>query len=201
MPDEVTDEICEKCGRNMVIKSGRFGRFLACPGFPECTNTKPLVIETPGRCPKCGGRILKRTSKRGYAYYACEKGADCGFMTWDVPVKDDCPECGHTMFKKSGRGFKRPFCINENCPNFLPEDQRGYPKKKPADDAEKPEEGAQPVQAEEPAAEEKKPAARKTAAKKTTAKTATKTAVAKKTTAKKTAAKKKTTKTEAKDAE
>ncbi len=134
VPDEVTDEICEKCGRNLVIKSGRFGRFLACPGYPECDFTKPLVIEMPGRCPKCGGRILKRTSKKGYTYYACEKGAECGFMTWDVPVKEECPECGQTMFKKSGRGYRKPFCINEKCPNFVPEEKRGYQKKKSASD-------------------------------------------------------------------
>ena len=85
----------------------------------------------PGKCPRCGSRILKRTSKNGYTYYACEKLKDCGFMSWDVPTKDDCPECGKTMFKKSGRGFKKPFCINAECPNFLPEDQRGY-RKKPA---------------------------------------------------------------------
>jgi len=125
VPDEVSSEICEKCGRNMVIKTGRFGRFLACPGYPECNNTKPLVVEMPGRCPKCGSRILKRNSKKGYAYYACEKGQECGFMTWDVPTKEVCPECGKTMFKKSGRGFKKPFCINESCPNFVPEDKRG----------------------------------------------------------------------------
>jgi len=125
IPDEVSDEICEKCGKNMVVKSGRFGRFLACPGYPECNNTKPIVIEMPGRCPKCGSRILKRSSKRGYAYYACEKGQECGFMTWDVPVRDNCPECGQTMFKKSGKGFKKPFCINEACSKFVPEDKRG----------------------------------------------------------------------------
>lgn len=137
IPDEVSDEICEKCGKNMVVKSGRFGRFLACPGYPECNNTKPIVIEMPGRCPKCGSRILKRSSKRGFAYYACEKGQECGFMTWDVPVKDDCPECGQTMFKKSGRGFKKPFCINETCSNFTPEDKRGgYRKKAAADSSE-----------------------------------------------------------------
>ncbi|NLH00389.1 MAG: type I DNA topoisomerase, partial [Clostridiales bacterium] len=102
VPDEVSDEICDKCGRRMVVKTGRFGRFLACPAYPECDFTKPLVIEMPGKCPKCGGRILKRTSKKGYAYYACARGAECGFMTWDVPVKDICPECGKTMFKLSG---------------------------------------------------------------------------------------------------
>ncbi len=132
VPEEETDEVCELCGRKMVIKTGRFGRFLACPGFPECKNTKPLVEKMPGRCPKCGSAILKRKSKKGYAYYACEKGAECGFMTWDVPTAEDCPECGHTLFKKSGKGRMKPFCINESCSRFLPEDQRGYYKKKAA---------------------------------------------------------------------
>ena len=129
VPDEVSDEICEDCGRNMVIKVGRFGKFLACPGFPECKNTKPIVEKMPGRCPKCGSTILKRKSKRGYAYYGCERGAQCGFMTWDVPTAEDCPTCGQTMFKKSGRGRMKSFCINEECPDFLPEDKRGYYKK------------------------------------------------------------------------
>ncbi|MBQ9838909.1 MAG: type I DNA topoisomerase [Oscillospiraceae bacterium] len=169
VPDEVTEEICEDCGRNMVIKIGRFGKFLACPGFPECKNTKPIVEKMPGRCPKCGSTILKRTSKRGYAYYACEKGAQCGFMTWDVPTAEDCPKCGQTMFKKSGRGRNKPFCITESCPNFLPEDKRGY-YKKPETDSE----------------DGEKKTAKKSAAKKTTAKKAT----AKKPTAKKTGGKK-----------
>ena len=129
VPDEVTEEICEECGRNMVIKIGRFGKFLACPGFPECKNTKPIVEKMPGRCPKCGSTILKRKSKKGYAYYACERGAQCGFMSWDVPTAEDCPKCGQTLFKKSGRGRMKPFCINESCPDFLPEDKRGYYKK------------------------------------------------------------------------
>ncbi len=165
VPDEETDEVCELCGRKMVIKSGRFGRFLACPGYPECKNTKPLMERMPGRCPKCGSGMIKRKSKKGYAYYACERGAECGFMTWDVPTEFDCPSCGQTMFKKSGRGQMKPFCINEACPNFLPEDQRGY-RRKPA-------EAAKAAEAGEPAAEEapaKKPAAKKTAAKKPAAK-------------------------------
>ena len=166
VPEEETDEVCELCGRNMVIKMGRFGKFLACPGYPECKNAKPLVERMPGRCPKCGSGMLKRKSKKGYAYYACEKGSECGFMSWDVPTAEDCPECGFTMFKKSGKGRMKPFCINENCSRFLPEDQRGYFKKKEA--------------SEEPAAE---PKAKKTA------KSAGK-AAAKKTTAKKTAKKK-----------
>ena len=157
VPDEVTDEVCEICGRNMVVKIGRFGKFLACPGFPECTNTKPITEKMPGRCPKCGSTILKRKSKRGYAYYACERGAECGFMSWDVPTAEDCPTCGQTLFKKSGRGRMKPFCINESCENFLPEDKRGY-YKKPAEQAE----GCEDA---------KKPAKKITAAKKTTKKT------------------------------
>ena len=129
VPDEVTQEICEECGRNMVVRIGRFGKFLACPGFPDCKNTKPIVEKMPGRCPKCGGTILKRKSKKGYAYYGCERGAQCGFMSWDVPTASDCPVCGQTMFKKSGKGRNKPFCVNEQCSNFLPEDKRGYYKK------------------------------------------------------------------------
>ncbi len=137
VPDEVSEEICEVCGRNMVVKIGRFGKFLACPGFPECKNTKPIVEKMPGRCPKCGDTILKRKSKRGFAYYACQKGAECGFMTWDVPTANDCPVCGQTMFKKSGKGRMKPFCINESCENFLPEDKRGYYKKPEEGETEK----------------------------------------------------------------
>ena len=137
VPDEVTDEICEVCGKNMVVKIGRFGKFLACPGWPECKNTKPIVERMPGRCPKCGSGMLKRKSKRGYAYYGCEQGAQCGFMTWDVPTDQDCPKCGQSLFKKSGRGRMKPFCINESCENFLPEDKRGYYKKPDAEGEEK----------------------------------------------------------------
>ena len=165
VPDEVTEEICEVCGRNMVVKIGRFGKFLACPGFPDCKNTKPIVEKMPGRCPKCGSTILKRKSKRGYAYYGCERGAECGFMTWDVPTAEDCPKCGQTMFKKSGRGRMKPFCINEACENFLPEEKRGYYKKKEADEAAELPAAEEPVKKKEAAS--KKTAAKKTAAKKT----------------------------------
>ena len=182
VPEEETDEICELCGRKMVVKMGRFGKFLACPGFPDCKNAKPLVERMPGRCPKCGAGMLKKKSKRGYAYYACETGAECGFMTWDVPTAEDCPECGQTMFKKGGKGRMKPFCVNEKCSKFLPEDQRGYYKKKTAAEGTEGEPAGEPA-----AAERKKPAAKKSAAKKTAAK---KTA-AKKTAAKKTSAKKK----------
>ena len=202
VPDEVSEEICPQCGRNLVIKSGRFGRFLACPGWPECDFTMPLVVEMPGKCPKCGGRLLKRTGKskktgKQYTYYCCEhlnskdESRRCDFMTWDVPVKDNCPVCGWTMFKKSGRGFKKPFCINEQCSNFTPEEKRGGWKKKTDDTA------APAAEGEEAA---KKPAAKKSAAAKTGAKTTKKADSAKKsakTTTKKTTAKK-TTKTAAK---
>ena len=167
VPDVLSDERCEVCGRQMVVKKGRFGQFLACPGFPECTFTKPIVVEMPGKCPKCGSKILKRTSKKGYVFYACERGTDCGFITWDVPTKDFCPACGKTMFKKSGRGALKPFCVNEECVNFVPEDKRGYQKKKK--DAE--------------SGEEKKPAAKKTGSKST----ASKSTAAKKPAARKTA--------------
>ncbi len=167
VPDVLSDERCEVCGRQMVVKKGRFGQFLACPGFPECTFTKPIVVEMPGKCPKCGSKILKRTSKKGYVFYACERGTDCGFITWDVPTKDFCPACGKTMFKKSGRGALKPFCVNEECVNFVPEDKRGYQKKKK--DAE--------------SGEEKKPAAKKTGSKST----ASKSTAAKKSAARKTA--------------
>ncbi|MBQ8935020.1 MAG: topoisomerase DNA-binding C4 zinc finger domain-containing protein, partial [Oscillospiraceae bacterium] len=177
IPAEESDEICDVCGRRMVVKSGRFGRFLACPGYPECTFTKPLVIEMPGKCPKCGSRILKKTSKKGYTYYGCErnkvvKGEPCDFMTWDVPVKDNCPVCGKTMFKLSGRGFKKPFCINESCSNFLPEDQRGYRKKKEEGAAagEGGTSAAESAPSTKAAAKGKKAATAKTAAKKTAAK-------------------------------
>ena len=218
VPDEVSEEICPECGRNLVIKSGRFGRFLACPGYPECSFTMPLVVEMPGRCPKCGGRIMKRTGtskKTGkqYTYYCCEhmnsrdESAKCDFMTWDVPVKDDCPVCGHTMFKKAGRGFKKPFCINPECSNFLPEDQRGYPKKPAAEskseEAEAGTEEAKPAAKKSAAkkAASEKTTAKKPAAKKTTAKAATKKPAAKKTTAKKPAASKAAAKSKKQDAE
>ena len=198
VPDEVSEEVCPQCGRNLVIKSGRFGRFLACPGYPECSFTMPLVVEMPGRCPKCGGRLLKRTgtskkTNKQYTYYCCEhvnsrvEGPKCDFMTWDVPTKDDCPVCGQTMFKKPGKGFKKPFCINEQCANFVPEDQRGYRKKTAAAAKDGAEETAGETPAEKPAAG--KTAAKKTAAKKTTAKKTTAKTAAKKPAAKKTAAK------------
>ncbi len=175
VPDEVSDEVCDICGKNLVVKSGRFGRFLACPAWPECTFTKPLVVEMPGKCPVCGGRILKKTSKKGYTYYGCEFNIakderHCDFMTWDVPVKDNCPVCGQTMFKKSGRGYKRPFCINEKCSNFTPEEKRGGYKKKTEGEAAAEPETEKKSTAKKTAAKAKKPAAKKTSTKKAAAK-------------------------------
>ena len=191
VPEEVTDEVCELCGRNMVVKFGRFGKFLACPGYPECKNAKPIVEHMPGRCPKCGGGMLKRKSKRGFAYYACETGASCGFMTWDVPTDQDCPACGQTMFKRSGKGRMKPFCINEKCENFLPEDKRGYYKKPAATPqeaaAQEQEAGAAPVEGVLDAPKEQKTAKKSTR----------KSAAAKKPAAKRAAGSKKTTRKKA----
>ncbi len=111
VPDEETDEICEKCGRKMVIKTGRYGKFLACPGFPECTNTKRLVKDTGGKCPKCGGRMLLRKSAKGRVYYGCENYPNCDFMTWDEPVAQTCEKCSATLFKKGSRLY----CAKEGC--------------------------------------------------------------------------------------
>ena len=201
VPDEVSEEICPQCGRNLVIKSGRFGRFLACPGWPECDFTMPLVVEMPGRCPKCGGRLFKRTGKskktgKQYTYYCCERASSkdeatkCDFMTWDVPVKDNCPVCGWTMFKKPGKGAKKPYCINEACSNFTPEEKRGGWKKPAAASAEGTEEKAE----EKKTAKKTSKKAAEAGEKKPAKKTATKKPAAKKTAAKKTAAKKTTTK-------
>ena len=208
VPDVLSDEYCDVCGRQMVVKKGRFGYFLACPGFPDCTFTKPIVVEMPGKCPKCGGRILKRTSKKGYVFYACERGTDCGFITWDVPTKDFCPACGKTMFKHSGRGPLKSFCINEQCPNFVPEDKRTFKKKTPEEKAQaaagkaaKAAEKAAAAEGEEETKPARKTAAKKTAAAKTTAKKTTAKTTAKKTTAKKTTAAKKTSTKKSADTE
>lgn len=113
VPDEETDEVCEICGKPMVIKIGRFGRFLACSGFPDCTNTKKIIKPTGGVCPKCGKKVLLKKSKKGKKYYGCEDNPTCDFMTWDMPVSDKCPKCndGSTLFKKAGRMF----CLKEGC--------------------------------------------------------------------------------------
>lgn len=114
VPAEETDVICEKCGRKMVIKSGKFGKFLACPGFPECKNTKRIVVETKGTCPKCGSKILQKKSKAGKTFYACEKGKECGFMSWYEPTDKICPKCGSSLFRRRGKS-PALLCQKEGC--------------------------------------------------------------------------------------
>ncbi|MBO5213823.1 MAG: type I DNA topoisomerase [Clostridia bacterium] len=110
-PVEESDEICELCGRKMVYKVSRFGRFLACPGYPECKNTKPVYTKAAGTCPICGGNLVVRKTQKGKTYYSCEKGAACGFRTWDIPTADTCPKCGKTLF----RHFGTLNCVTEGC--------------------------------------------------------------------------------------
>ncbi len=113
--DEESDVVCEKCGRKMVYKLSKFGKFLACPGYPECKNTKAIREETGAQCPKCGGEILVKKSRKGKIYYACEHLPKCDFMAWDAPVKDEkCPQCGGLLLKKTGRNAKI-FCFNDDC--------------------------------------------------------------------------------------
>ena len=109
--DIPTDEICEKCGRPMVIKSGRYGKFVACSGFPECRNAHPIVKDTGGLCPLCGGHMLLRKSAKGRVYYGCSNYPTCNFMTWDEPVPETCPHCGKTLFKRRGQLY----CAKEGC--------------------------------------------------------------------------------------
>ena len=114
LQDEVTDVICEKCGRNMFIKHGRYGKFLACPGYPECKNTKRLVTKAEGTCPRCGRELEEKTSKKGKKFFGCSGYPDCDFMTWDTPLKDTCPVCGKTLLRKNGKNGKI-YCSNEHC--------------------------------------------------------------------------------------
>lgn len=179
IPLEVSDVPCDKCndGTMMVIREGRFGKFLACPNFPKCRNTKPILHPIGVKCPKCGADILERKSKTGKVFYGCERYPDCDYTTWDKPLNEECPECKHMMVEHVERnGSKRKFCSNPECSK------------------------ARPVYASKTAAakttEAKTTATKKTtAAKKTTAKktTATKTAAKKTTTAKKVTATKATT--------
>ena len=102
LKEEETDVVCEKCGRNMVVKVGRFGKFLACPGYPECKNTKPLVFKTNAKCPDCGGDVIEKKTKRGTSFYGCSNYPNCHFMTWDMPSDEVCPQCGKSLFRKKG---------------------------------------------------------------------------------------------------
>lgn len=192
IPLEVSDVPCDKCndGTMMVIREGRFGKFLACPNFPKCRNTKPILHPIGVKCPKCGADILERKSKTGKVFYGCERYPDCDYTTWDKPLNEECPECKHMMVEHVERnGSKRKFCSNPECSKARPV----YASKTAA---------AKTTEAKTTATK-KTTAAKKTTAKKTTATktaakktTATKTTTAKKTaTAKKTTATKKTTTT------
>lgn len=102
LKEEETDEICEKCGRRMVVKVGRFGKFLACPGYPECKNTKPLVLKTKAKCPRCGGDVIEKKTRKGASFYGCSNYPECNFMTWDMPSDEVCPRCGKSLFRRKG---------------------------------------------------------------------------------------------------
>ncbi len=117
LQEDVTDIPCEKCGRMMVVKVGRFGKFLACPGYPECKNTKPFVVQTNAKCPVCGGKVIEKKSRKGYTFYGCDNYPECNFMTWDKPTDEICPNCGKSLFKRKGGLL---VCLNEGC---------GYEKK------------------------------------------------------------------------
>ena len=125
LQEDITDIKCEKCGRNMVIKTGRYGKFLACPGYPECKTTKPLVEETNAVCPECGGKVIGKKSKRGYQFYGCDNYPNCNFMTWDKPTGENCPKCGKSLFKGKGGLIT---CPDEKC---------GYSFKAPRKNAKK----------------------------------------------------------------
>lgn len=115
IPDEVSDIPCEKCGAMMVYKFGRFGKFLACPNFPDCRNTKPILEKVDVPCPKCGAALIKRKSKRGKTFYGCEKYPECDFVSWDKPSKDPCPKCGAMMVQKLGQNGSYVTCTKKEC--------------------------------------------------------------------------------------
>ena len=121
--DEVTDEICEKCGRNMVIKIGRFGKFLACPGFPACSNAKPLLEKIDVPCPECEhGEVVLRRSKKGRTFYGCSNYPECSFVSWDKPTGKRCPHCNSIMVERRTKKGKLIICSNKEC-NYEPEQQ------------------------------------------------------------------------------
>ena len=169
LQEDQTDIPCEKCGRMMVIKTGRFGKFLACPGYPECKNAKPLVQEMPGECPRCGGKIVQKRSKRGHTFYGCGNYPDCNFMTWYMPTEEKCPVCGKTLFKKRANQL---ICLNEQCSTYVKEEPRVRKTKAEGSGAD-----------DQKAAKKTTAKTTKKAASRTTKKTAAKTKTAKKSTA------------------
>ena len=125
LEEDKTDIPCDKCGRMMVIKTGRFGKFLACPGYPECKNTKPLVVKTNAKCPLCGGEVIERKSKKGYTFFGCSNWPECNFMTWDKPTSELCPKCNKSLFK-GAKGVVS--CLSPDC------DYKKIPTKKKKND-------------------------------------------------------------------
>ena len=116
IPDEVSDVVCDKCGAMMVYKVGRFGRFLACPNYPACKNTKRIVEKIGVKCPECGADIIKLSTKKGRTFYGCERHPDCGFVSWNKPTGDTCPKCGKYMVQKMGKnGYYKQCSDTENC--------------------------------------------------------------------------------------
>jgi DNA topoisomerase-1 len=188
VPDEETDVVCELCGRKMVIKSSRFGKFLACPGYPECKNTKPMAQDTGFPCPKCGAKLLKKKSKSGFNYYGCERNPVCDFMTWDTPQPGrQCPQCGGAVYRHFTKEDKRNLCHVPGCGWSEPIVSKS--RKKADDSTGGAAKQSATAAAENPDMPETTSTAKKTAAKKTTAKTTAKKTTAKKSTAKKPAAK------------
>ncbi len=119
---EVSDILCDKCGKNMVIKKGRYGKFLACPGYPDCKNTKAIVEELNIACPKCNGKVIVRRTKKGRIFYGCSNYPECNFVSWDKPTEEKCPECGATLVEKTTKSKKQLKCINDQC-NYSREEQ------------------------------------------------------------------------------
>ena len=126
--DEVSDVVCDQCGAMMVYKLGRFGRFLACPNFPACRNTKAIQVEIAAPCPKCGGKLLEKTSRKGRKFYGCKRYPECDFVSWEMPVEQKCPKCGGYMVFKRGKKENYYLCANEACREKIPA---------PAEDEEK----------------------------------------------------------------
>jgi len=206
--DEETDVVCDKCGRKMVIKIGRFGRFLACPGYPECTNTKALSEDTGASCPICGTKVVKKKSQRGYVYFSCDKYPQCEFITWDKPLKTKCPTCDSSLFRHTDRDSKEvsDVCLREGCgykaiikEGLSPEETEKNRQKREARAAKAAERAAAKAAKEEEDKEEakkKKATAKKTAAKKPDSKKSSTKTAAKSTSAKKAATKTETVKSD-----
>ena len=192
--DQETDIECELCGRKMVIKIGRFGKFLACPGFPECSNTKAITEDTGASCPICGMKVVKKKSAKGYVYYSCDKYPTCDFITWDKPLKSKCPTCDSSLFRHTDRDSKevRDVCLREGCgyselvkEGVSPEEAEKNRQRREARAAKAAEREAKKAAKEADEQEEKKTAKKTSTKKATTKKTAAKKTTTKKTTAKK----------------